>query len=1784
MAISTNGVMLTRLTGALYNQQLAAATYAEVLAGNSTAAALNTWANAAVAADFGSKTNLQVATTLITNVGLSSVAGLADWVAAQLTAGGTANRGATIISLLNSYSNMDTTEAIYGASVATFNTKVDASQALSQTTGNAGGTYAAVSSVVVNTALTLTSATQTSTGTAGDDTFTAAAGTWGAGDVVNGAAGTDTLNATISGTGPTQSATSLVSIETLNLTASPNPATLDLTGVTGLTSVNNASSANGATLTVSGLGNMVNTTITGSQAATTLTYTTAAVASTTADTMTATLNNVSAGSSLSVSGVENLTIASTGATGVANTLSTLTDAALIKLTVTGDKALTIGGTAGGALLTTVDAAAATGAITLSTGTGPALTGVTVTGPSAATAGLFTVTTNSGKDTVTTGAGNSVIDTGSGNDTITTGAGTTTVTPGTGNDALTLGAGVDTVRFAETGAADSDVITGFGATDVMAFRLGQVTAAATTTTGATTLGAGTFGTLQTNATSPSLSNVNGVGTATAIAFQAIAPNATATTGTVLGTSNVIALNGAFTDGTAAGVISALGSSAVEGIATTPTGKFLLVTYSVGNIAQVWSYAGDTTVDTNITSAELSLVATLNGVAQNSLTAANFATYLGAGSTVLTQSNAGQTITVATPLNIITTTANANGAFLTAGSDTINVNIGMLPTNTATTAMGLTVLDGSTSDTDTLNATVLSATFAAGLLLSNIETVNLEETVGGNAFDAATVMPGTKNFGFTGTGTQATISNLPASSTITFGAGRTGTVTATQTTAGTFDVALNGSGVAATSATAAPTAPSLSLVGGTNSTITVTGTSFLQSLTGVTTPFGNTATGTNTITGTGNLTLLGTGTMFAAEVGSVSSTYTGSLTLRPSDNTAFDLSGTGADTGVFTGVKTIDLTAFSTNETITLAAANGAWPVTVTSNNTTGIGALTVSQAGSGTTDALTVTVTNAAAVITSIAASSLETLIVNLGGTVGTTALKSVGGITLATNAATQSVTVNSNAISTTLGTVTADSLNATGVAGTVTATLANGASGAVFTGPASTASFVTGSGMGDLITTGTANDAIYIGTGGGTTGSANLTGGLGNDTYSFSGATSNNAQITDTSGTDSLVLTGATANISGINGGVTLATMGIDRLVVAGGSTVTVAGGQITGTLPVNLVAGTTAVNFTLGTAGVLDLSSLVLTSGLSYLDSTGTATTGVAGVVTGALSTGTANADSITGTSGTDAITGGGGADVLVGGAGTNTYNFASAANLAAATVTGGAGTDIIAISADTITLIDTNFTATHTLLEQLTLGGGITATTLAAAATAAGIATVNTGVGATTITSTQAALTVNPLAIIAGTALTLSGSANYTVTQAGTAFDTLVATGSTGTIAATFGNDTGDAIAITAGNGNMTVTGGSAGDVITVTGLLTNGQTFTGSGSLFNITATGAGAQTITGGALADTITGGAGIDNLIGNEGNDVFIIVGTAQAVTGGLAIDLINGGAGTADELRLSTAVTIGAADVLSRITLVEKITSDANAGIISLTLTTANLALTAFTSVDLSGDTDATSSNVVDLANGGEVTTITAVTGGAGIETITLGAASAAATLIGGGGVDVFNLAATNNATVAYAAAADVATNNTINAFSVGTDKLAFGAALVTGSAAGALGAAQYAETDVASTAAGANDDGDVTAISTALNLLGTIATAKVFVIVDSDGGANTFTLAELDAGLTASNAVGAGFVLALLDGVGATAATLYYDPDFNATGTGAGTAGQLILVGTITTATANLAVAGIASTDFTFI
>ena len=146
MAISTNGTVIARVAGALYNTQLSNATYQEVAAIVTTSASLNALINDLYARDFATTKDLTVAQTLVSNLGLSDVAGLDNWVAAQITAAGAANKGGKIVELLNSFAQMSS-DATYGTAAAAFNTKTDAALSLSQTAGNTGGTFAAAGSV-----------------------------------------------------------------------------------------------------------------------------------------------------------------------------------------------------------------------------------------------------------------------------------------------------------------------------------------------------------------------------------------------------------------------------------------------------------------------------------------------------------------------------------------------------------------------------------------------------------------------------------------------------------------------------------------------------------------------------------------------------------------------------------------------------------------------------------------------------------------------------------------------------------------------------------------------------------------------------------------------------------------------------------------------------------------------------------------------------------------------------------------------------------------------------------------------------------------------------------------------------------------------------------------------------------------------------------------------------------------------------------------------------------------------------------------------------------------------------------------------------------------------------------------------------------------------------------------------------------------------------------------------------------------------------------------------------
>jgi len=245
MAISTNGTVLARVAGALYNTQMSNATYKEVATLDPASLA-----DALYARDFSSATDTTVATTLVTNLGLTSVAGLTNWVAAQLTAAGS-HKGAKVVDLLNGFAQM-TADATYGAQATAFNTKVDAALALSQTAGNAGGTFAAAGTPAsVSATFTLTTGTDTADSvsaargslisdfkfTGNNETVTGAVGTVSANDVLVDGSTTDADVLSVSLNGASGKFTAS-NIETINTTFSAGSANLQLDNVSGAKTIN----------------------------------------------------------------------------------------------------------------------------------------------------------------------------------------------------------------------------------------------------------------------------------------------------------------------------------------------------------------------------------------------------------------------------------------------------------------------------------------------------------------------------------------------------------------------------------------------------------------------------------------------------------------------------------------------------------------------------------------------------------------------------------------------------------------------------------------------------------------------------------------------------------------------------------------------------------------------------------------------------------------------------------------------------------------------------------------------------------------------------------------------------------------------------------------------------------------------------------------------------------------------------------------------------------------------------------------------------------------------------------------------------------------------------------------------------------------------------------------------------------------------------------------------------------------------------------------------------------
>jgi len=416
MAISSNGTVLARVAGGLYNTTMSNATYAETIATIKTTADLNAWANDVYSRDFSGQKDLTVAQTLLKNLGIS-VTGLDNWVAAQLTAA-TNGKGAKVVELLNGLANL-TADATYGSYATSFNAKVDASLALSQTAGAAGGDFGAGLAASASSSIALTADVDEVAGTAANDTikgvmdFSGNASTFTASDLIDGGAGNNTLNVTLVGhdaAGDAVTAGVVLGVQTININNAASSATtagFDLSGVNGAKSVNLTSSPDNTTLTLSSVNNIVDIGMAG-KGGLTLGYVTSAVLGL-SDTQNLTLNGTEKGTNatnnFTADGIENLNIsaAKTSAVKIAGNAFksvTLTGSAATKLTV--DQGV-------GRTITSIDAATATGDLVL--------TDITA----AAYGNGLTVKTGSGNDTIAL-LGNAIdktvkVDGGAGNDTL-----------------------------------------------------------------------------------------------------------------------------------------------------------------------------------------------------------------------------------------------------------------------------------------------------------------------------------------------------------------------------------------------------------------------------------------------------------------------------------------------------------------------------------------------------------------------------------------------------------------------------------------------------------------------------------------------------------------------------------------------------------------------------------------------------------------------------------------------------------------------------------------------------------------------------------------------------------------------------------------------------------------------------------------------------------------------------------------------------------------------------------------------------------------------------------------------------------------------------------------------------------------------------------------------------------------------------------------------------------------------------------------------------------------------
>jgi Ca2+-binding RTX toxin-like protein len=1468
MAISTNGAIITRLAGALYGEYLSNASYTEVKDKAASTVAAEFLTN-----DFATKTDAQLSTTILTNLGLTSITGLDNWLAAQLTAAGStaAAKGAALVSILNGYANM-TSDATYGSYATSFNTKVAASLVKSQTVGNAGGSFATSDVVTAsNGTFTLTTGVDSGTaftGGAGDDAFNGtliARGTTGttisAGDVLTGGAGTDTLSFSVTGDIDTTAdgtdahyvlqAVNTSGVEKILLsnfedsTDADANIYYDAAIATGLTTVGLSSSGDEGDTVFQNVRNLVNAEMANGSGDLTVSYINSTITAGTADAMSLTLSNVSkqsagtgSAATFTADGIETLNVVSNT---VANTV-TLAGNALKTVNVSGEVAATLGTLPN--TVTKLDAATANGAVTATLGTA---TDITVVG-------------GAGNDTITTGASVGSTASVSGG----AGAGDRLILSADAHlDTTTEGArytNFETLGLAESAAAPAN--RAFSAANLAGLTGVAVTAYADTTDGdAATTGTVDFTALEAATKSMTVSGISTVENGhdlTLTVSASMAVNTTADEMTVtLGTSTA-----------SAGANSSAATGGVD--------KLLNVTLNQHETVSLVSQGAANYIAT-LTATELK---TLNISGSKDLTIASVASATSLSkidASSVTSTLAGVTISANASTTASEIIGGAGNDNLLGGTkaDTISGGTG---NDTLAGAAGADVVTGGEGDDsitggagiDNLAGGAGNDTFDMGTTVADFTGATTAETVDGGegndsiSFGAAsftilsTELGGIKNvenlvFAATTDATTVTLTDA------VFTANGSTTLTVDLDAATTGDVTLNASALTAANsinviytATTSGTSGS-SIAGGAGSdsirvddvmlddAITLAGGAGTDTL--VINEGGTATSIASTVTGFERISFRTAATSYsltANDSNSASTTVTVDGSNLTSGALSFNASAEDDAAYVITGGQAGDTLRGTATTTKIDTISGGGGDDAITGD--AGVDSL---DGGSGN-DTFTVATT---AHFTSL--SSPETVIGGAGGN---------DMIDFTENAAT---TVNSSDLSAISGVekIRFSGNNTASITLTDSVFTANGAATIAIVDNEATAALTVNAGA---ITSSANSISVTTKAGTATTVNESLLGGAGNDTFTFTTANGAGVPLESTdsvnggAGTDTLAVvidtTGLTAvtltnvsNIEKITLANTAGTVNVGAITLADGNFVSVTGAVVD--FSGSTTAGTAAID-----ASAEDDSTFVITG------ATGADTI-----------TGSQLADTINGGAGADRIIGHAGADQLSGGAGADTFVYTNAVVSSVSSVTHSSGTN-----ADTITDFASGTDKLEVTLNYSTFSSALDISATRASAGVAGVTAAQDtlsgqrGQYVYDTTANQLYINVNNDNLIATSDFKIGINAGATASAT-----------------------------VVEGDINFVITGGTNADTITA-----------GSGA--DTIDGGSGTDSITGGAGADSITGGSGADTVVGGTGNDA-IVLGTDSAAdvvkmastSAAIGSDTISGfevGAG-ADTLQFDTLVT-----------------------------------------------------------------------------------------------------------------------------------------------------------------------------------------------------------------------------------------------------------------------------------------